>query len=69
MLGKRVYCFDPSLHSGQYGTVLKNYDSMLILEAEDQTYAKSWKSKMFSSRVFQVDALLCKEVKPKDTKD
>ena len=65
MLGKKILAYGKSIHAGQTGTVAADYESMLLLKADDESYAKAYKNSIGEGKYFQVDSRLCREIEDK----
>lgn len=63
MVGKKIQVFGKSPHAGQTGVVVADYGSHLFIKADDETYAKAFNSSGRVGKYFQVDRLLCKQLK------
>jgi len=63
MVGQRIKAFGKSLHSGQTGTVIADYGTMLMIKADDESYTGASKSTGLEGEYFQVDNLLAKIIK------
>lgn len=62
-IGTKIQATAKSIHTGQTGTVVANYISMLLVEASDPKYELSHKNTIGEGKYFQIDARSCKEVK------
>jgi len=61
--GTKIIATGKSLHAGQKGTVIADYINMLMVEAEDQSYANAHTNSTHDKKCFQVDSRWVKEVK------
>ena len=69
MKGKHIIAFGATKHAGQTGEVVADYDSVLLIKADDESYEHAHRNSTREGRYFQVDSLLVKEIKAKDAKD
>lgn len=62
-LGTRIQAFGKSLHAGQTGKIVADYESMLLVKADDPKYSGARKNSIGEGKYFQVDSLLVKQLK------
>ena len=63
MIGGEVQATGKSLHAGQTGIVVADYESMLLVKVDDESYHNASKNSIGEGKYIQVDALLCKQLK------
>lgn len=64
--GTKVEATAKSLHHGQTGTVVVDYEGMLMVEAEDQKYYHAHNNSTHDKKCFQLDSRWAKEIHAKD---
>jgi len=62
-IGTHILAFGQSLHAGQTGIVVADYDSHLLVKADDQSYSGAGKNSGREGKYFQVDSLLARQLK------
>ena len=62
-LNTPIMAFGKSLHAGQKGTIVADYESMVLVKADDPTYTGAHKSSGREGKYFQVDSLLIRQTK------
>jgi hypothetical protein len=55
LVGEHITCFGKSLHAGQSGVVVNDWDTIVMVVADDQSYSGAHKNAGYDSKVFQVD--------------
>ena len=60
--GTKVKATIKSLHNGQTGTVVADYESMVLVEADDQSYSQATKNSTHPKKCFQIDKRWVKEI-------
>jgi len=60
IIGAHVTAFGKSLHAGQSGIIVADYEAMLLVKADDPSYHGAHRNSIGDGRYFQVDNLLYK---------
>lgn len=63
MIGKQIQATGKSKHAGQTGVVVKDYGSMLLVKADDESYSGAHKNSVGEGKYYQVDSELIKVLK------
>ncbi len=59
-VGCTIQAFGKSMHAGQTGLVVRDWDNMLLILADDQSYANAHRNTVGEGKYFVVDSLLAK---------
>ncbi len=59
-VGCTILAFGKSMHAGQTGVVVRDWDDTLLVEADDPKYQHAHKNTVGEGRYFVVDSLLAK---------
>ncbi len=59
-VGCTIQAFGKSMHAGQTGTVVRDWDSTLLVLADDPKYQHAHKNTVGEGRYFVVDNLLAR---------
>lgn len=63
MKNKHILAHGKSIHAGQTGIVIADYGNYLLVKADDESYSGASTNSIGEGKYFQVDNLLCKEIK------
>ena len=69
MIGKHIMAVGKSLHAGYAGVVVADYQTMLLVKSDDDSYVHAGRNSIGEGKYFQIDSRMYKEIKETNGKN